>query len=103
MAYHLNQVWVHIDHYGDAYANNQEIIQAITENLDGEAVERVTQLHNEDTPELGNIDDFLQKLRSRFEDEAQSQEAEAEIKAIKQRGCPAKEYVREFCRIARKL
>ncbi|KAG8148169.1 hypothetical protein E2320_022436 [Naja naja] len=38
-----------------------------------------------------------------FEDEAQAQEVESEIKTIKQRGRPSKEYVREFHRIDGKL
>lgn len=63
----------------------------------------MTQLHNEGAPELGNVNDFLQELRSQFEDISHGQEPEAEIKKIKQRGCLAKEYVQEFWRIARKL
>lgn len=82
---------------------DQEMITAITENLEGEAAEWVAQLHDEDAPELGDVDKFLQELRERFEDMAQGKEAEAEIKAIRQRGCPAKEYVGEFQRLAGKL
>lgn len=89
LAFYLNCVWPHIDHYGDNYPNNQEIITIFTENLEGEAAEWVTQLLAEATPELGNIDKFLQELRKRFEDMAHGQEAEAEIEAIKQEGAPS--------------
>lgn len=79
------------------------MIQAITENFEGEAVEWMNQLHNKDAPELGNIDAFQQDLRARFKGESQAQEVEAEIREIKQKGHLAKEYVQEFRRIAGKL
>lgn len=83
------------------------MISATTDNLEGEAAEWVTQLHDEGAPELNNIDDFLQELRTRFEDMAQGHEAEEQIKAkkkmVKQRGRPAKEYVGEFQRLTGKL
>lgn len=66
------------------------MVQVVTENFDGEAVEWMNQLHNKDVPELGNIYAFLQEMRVRSKDESQVQEAEAEIKGIKQRGLPAK-------------
>lgn len=64
--------------------------------------EWVTQLHD-DSPELGNIDTFLKELRARFEDESQAQQAEAEIHKIRQKGHPAKEYVKEVRRVVGKL
>lgn len=72
LAFYLNWVWAHINHYGEGYTNNQEMITAITENLEGEAAEWVTQLYVEGVPELENIYEFLQGLRKRFEDMAQT-------------------------------
>lgn len=75
----------------------------MTVNLEGEAAEWVEQLHNKDVPELGNIDTFLQELRTRFKDDPETLQAEVEICMHKKRGRPAKEYVREFRRVAGKL
>ncbi|ETE57754.1 hypothetical protein L345_16529, partial [Ophiophagus hannah] len=44
-----------------------------------------------------------QELRSHFEDSSQAQEAEAEIKSIRQKGRPVKELVLEFRRLATNL
>lgn len=63
----------------------------------------MTQLHDEDAPDLGDSDIFLQELRARFKDESQTQQAEAEIQEIKQKSHPAKEYIREFRRLDGKL
>lgn len=61
------------------------------------------QLHDEGTPELENINDFLQELRMRFDNTDQGHEVKVETKAIKQRGHPTKEYIREFWRLTGKL
>ncbi|ETE59976.1 hypothetical protein L345_14287, partial [Ophiophagus hannah] len=104
LAFFLNRVWAHIDEYVSDYPSDQSMIQAITKKFKREAAEWMNQLHNKDVPELGNVDScFLQELRDRFKDESQAQESEAEIKEMKQRGCPAKEYIREFRRVAGKL
>lgn len=49
------------------------------------------------------MDDFLRELRARFKDSSRAQEAEAEIKLIRQKGWPVKEVVQEFCRQAARL
>ncbi|ETE72977.1 hypothetical protein L345_01188, partial [Ophiophagus hannah] len=69
-------------------------------NLEGEAAEWLTQLHDEDTPELGNINTFLQELRARFEDDSQALQATVEIHELKKKGRPIKEYVQEFWIVA---
>lgn len=46
--------------------------------------EWVTGLYDEETPELGNINDFLVEFRARFKDETQIQKAESEIWALRQ-------------------
>ncbi|KAG8142998.1 hypothetical protein E2320_000308 [Naja naja] len=38
-------------------------------------------------PQLGNVDEFLHELRKRFEDTAQDQEAEAQIKGLDKELC----------------
>lgn len=68
-----------------------------------EATDLVASLHDEDSPELGNAMVFLEELWARFEDETQVQQAEAEIRGLKQRGRSVKEYVWEFWRVAGKL
>lgn len=73
---------------------------AVAANLEGEAAEWVTSLHDEDALELGNINVFLEELRARFEDESQAQQAEVSIHNLKQRGQLAKEYVWEFQKVA---
>ncbi|ETE60218.1 hypothetical protein L345_14041, partial [Ophiophagus hannah] len=99
LAFYLNWVWANIDHYRENYPNDEEIIIAITENLKN----WVTQLHDEGTPKLGDVDELLQEMRKRFEDTAQGLDAEAEIKAIRQKGCLAKEYIGEFQRLTGRL
>ncbi|KAG8139841.1 hypothetical protein E2320_002610 [Naja naja] len=76
------------------------MIRAVTANLEGEVAELVTQLHDEDAPEMGNIDTFLHELRNRLEDDSQALQAEAEIRDLKQSSRPTKEYIQQFCRVA---
>lgn len=90
------------DHVAD-YPSDQAMVYTVTVNLEGEAVEWVTQLHDEDVPELGNINTFLKELRAMFKDDSQALQAKAEIHEIKQRGQPTKEYIQEFRRVAGKL
>lgn len=75
----LNQVWAHLDCHALIYPNDPAIVHVVTSNLEGEASQWVIQLHNEDAPELGNIDAFLQELRIRFKDDSQNLQAEVEI------------------------
>lgn len=53
LAFFLNQVWSHLDQYGEFYTDDEACVSAIGENLEGEAVEWVTLLHDEGAPELG--------------------------------------------------
>lgn len=46
---------------------------------------------------------FLEALHGRFEDEIQTQITEGELVALKQHGRPAKEYVKEFQKLAGRL
>lgn len=52
------------------YLSDWVMVCALTENLEREAAEWVTKLYDKDASELGNIDTFLQELRSRFEDDS---------------------------------
>lgn len=54
------------------YPSDWVMVRAVTVNLEGEAAEWVTQLHDKDAPELGNINAFFQELRSRFKDDPAS-------------------------------
>lgn len=60
-------------------------------------------LHDEGALEFDNMDDFLRELQAQFEDSSQTQEAEARIKMMKQRGWPTKEIVQEFHHLAGKF
>lgn len=70
---------------------------AIAETMtEGDAADWIAQLHDEGPPELENADEFVQLLRTRFEDISKREEAEDEIKDLKQGGQPAKEFVWEY-------
>ncbi|ETE62037.1 hypothetical protein L345_12209, partial [Ophiophagus hannah] len=102
LACFLNRAWSYSDHHGDEF-HDRVIVSILSDNLEEEASEWFTQVHDEGAPELDNIDDFLRALQARFEGSAQAQEAEAEIKMMKQKGWPAKEIVKEFLRLAGRL
>lgn len=103
LAYFLNWIWSHLNRYRGQYQPDQEMISVITDNMEGEAAEWVAQLHDEGAPELEDNNEFLQLLRTWFEDIAQRQEAEAEIRDLKKKGHPTKELVWKFQRVAGKL
>lgn len=56
--------------YALTYPDKVTMVNTVTANLEGEAAEWVTGLHD-GAPELGNIDDFLVEFRARFEDKTQ--------------------------------
>lgn len=66
----------------------------------GEATDWVASLHTHHARELVDVGKFLEPLRSQFEDETGVQVVEGELLAFKERGVPAKDYVREFRKIA---
>lgn len=53
LAFFLNQVWAHLDHYALAYLTEVVMVNVVATKPEGEAAEWVTRLHNEVTPELG--------------------------------------------------
>lgn len=57
-------------------------------------------LHSDQAQELMDVSLFLEGLRARFEDDTRVQVAEGELIALKQRGRPAKKFVKEFKRLA---
>lgn len=59
----------------------------------------MTNLHDEEVPELWDANLFIEQLRARFEVESQALQAEKEIHHLKQSGCLMKEYVQEFQRV----
>lgn len=71
LAYFFNRVWPYINHYGEQYQTDHDIISAIVDGMnEGDAAEWITQLHNECTPEFKDADEFVQLLWVRFEDTA---------------------------------
>ncbi|KAK9395668.1 interleukin-4 receptor subunit alpha [Crotalus adamanteus] len=95
----LNQVWVHLD----CYLDGAMMVNAVAANLEGEAANWVTNLHDDGAPELNDINLFMEQLRDQLEDESQVLMAKKEIHRLKQRGRPAKEYIHEFRRVANRL
>ncbi|ETE57380.1 hypothetical protein L345_16905, partial [Ophiophagus hannah] len=89
--------------HGDEFHDDAQLDQFLGDNLEEEASEWFTQLNDESAPELNNMNDFLRELQSHFEDSSRAQEAEAEIKSIRQKGRPGKELVLEFRRLATSL
>lgn len=71
--------------------------------MEGEVAEWLAQLNDEGAPELEDANEFVQLLRTRFDGTSQREEAEAEVKDLKQRGRPVKELVWEVQRVAGKL
>lgn len=103
LPFFLNQVWAHLNCYASAYPNDSVMVNVIATNLEGEVAEWVTSLHNEQAPELRDVNLFMGQLRARFEDEFQALQAEIEIRSLKLRGQPTKEYVWEFWKIAGRI
>lgn len=105
VALFLSQVISHFDPYGQfyPYPSQWAVVVAVTMVLTGEAVDWVADLHSEHARELTNVGMFLESLMGRFEDETRTQGVEGEIAAIKQRGRSAKEYIKEFKKIAGRL
>lgn len=79
LAFFLNQVQTHLDWHGKEHADNDAQVDTVMANLEGEAVEWVTAVHDKGAPELVNSDMFLGELRDRFSDIMQAQRAEAEV------------------------
>lgn len=71
-------------------------MDAVVANLEGEPVEWVMGLHDEETPEFGDPNAFLGELRDCSGDNTQIQQAESEIQAIRQGIRPVAEYIQEF-------
>ncbi|KAK9396385.1 hypothetical protein NXF25_019746 [Crotalus adamanteus] len=67
------------------------------------AVQYRAQPYSDQARELADVGLFLDALRTRFEDPTRLQWAEAQLVGLRQRGRPAKEYIREFQIIAGRL
>lgn len=60
-------------------------------------------LHDEDVPELIDLDAFMQSLQEHFEDLLAACCAEAHIRALKQGKQSVMEYIQDFRRLASHL
>lgn len=103
LAIFLCQVISYVDLYGHLYPSQWAIVVAITTGLRGEAADWAADLHSDHARELVDVGLFLEGLRARFEDESRVQQAEGELVSLRQRGRPAKEYVRDFRSLAGRL
>ncbi|KAK9403789.1 hypothetical protein NXF25_008616 [Crotalus adamanteus] len=59
LTFFLNHVWAHLDRYAYAYLDGDMMVNAVVANLEGEAADWVTNLHDEGAPEL-NINLFME-------------------------------------------
>ncbi|KAK9400665.1 hypothetical protein NXF25_011379 [Crotalus adamanteus] len=79
------------------------MVVAVTSSLQGEAAAWAADLYSDQARELADVGLFLDALRTRFEDPTRLQWAEAQLVGLRQRGRPAKEYIREFQKLAGRL
>lgn len=100
VALFLTQIISYLDVYGCCYPSQWVMVIAITAELMGEDTDWVADVHSDHTRELTDVGLFLEALWVRFEDESW---AEGELVALRQSSCPAKEYIKEFRKIASRL
>lgn len=63
---------------------NQVLLSVIVDGMnEGQTVEWIAELHNEEAPELDDANKFIQLLQGQFGDMAHQVEAEAQIKVLK--------------------
>ncbi|KAK9395765.1 hypothetical protein NXF25_019126, partial [Crotalus adamanteus] len=103
LAFFLNQVWSHLNHHGNNYPDEATRVDVNMANLEAEVADWVTILHDEDAPELATPDALLGSLWTCFGDPAQNQQAEIEVRRLRQGTRPVTEYIHEFCSIAVRL
>ncbi|KAG8124614.1 hypothetical protein E2320_019845 [Naja naja] len=71
-------------------------VNAVTLNLEGDAMEWLVSFSNEEAPELMNMDTFVEGMWGRFEDPTETCRAEARIHSIQQGKQLIVEYIEEF-------
>lgn len=64
LPFFLNQVWAHFDQTAYVYLNDAMMVNAVAANLEGEATEWVTSLHNEGASDLLDANLFMEQLRA---------------------------------------
>ncbi|ETE63213.1 Retrotransposon-derived protein PEG10, partial [Ophiophagus hannah] len=96
LAFFMNRAWSYIERHGNEFHDEAELVQFLGDNLEEEASEWFTQLNAEGAPELNNSSIHIL-------DSSRAQEAEAEIKSIRQKGGPTKDLVLEFRRLTTNL
>lgn len=62
LAHFLAQAWHHLKCNGGMYPDNKAWVHVVVVNLDKSASEWLVSLHDEDAPELVNLDAFMQAL-----------------------------------------
>lgn len=63
LVHFLAQAWHHLEHYGAMHPDNADQVHVITDNLEETASEWLVLLHDKNTPELDNLDTFIQALQ----------------------------------------
>lgn len=103
VALFIGQVLNHKDRYGHLYTSLWDMVMAVVVAMEGEATDWVADLYGDHAVALGDVGLFLAALQERFEDSTRSQQAEGELFAVRERGRPVTEYIREFQRLAGKV
>ncbi|KAK9407417.1 Retrotransposon-derived protein PEG10 [Crotalus adamanteus] len=97
LGYFLTQVWNYLKRYGGRHPDDSLRVNAISMNLEGDAMEWLVSLFDEVAPELHDVDPFMQELQNPFEDPTETRKADAKIRTIRQGKRTVAEYIREFC------
>lgn len=92
-----------MEKYGRDILSDQGQIHIVKPVLDGTAVDWVVDLHDANTPELQNFNQFMAALRCHFEDPLADHKAQEQIKTIWQSRQAVVEYTQEFQALASKL
>ncbi|KAK9400830.1 hypothetical protein NXF25_011544 [Crotalus adamanteus] len=92
LAFFLNQVWSRLAHHGNDYPDKAAQIDVIMDNLEAEAAEWVTILHDEDVPKPATPDALQGSLQMHFGYSVQNQWEEIDIRRIKQGTRPLIKY-----------
>ncbi|XP_058033410.1 protein-tyrosine kinase 6 isoform X1 [Ahaetulla prasina] len=92
----LTQVWNHMQDWGEDFLSDAARVRCVTRALEGVAADWMAVLHSENSPLLGNYDQFMAALRTRFEDPLAGPRARRRMKSIHQGRRSVAEYTQEF-------
>ncbi|ETE57834.1 hypothetical protein L345_16448, partial [Ophiophagus hannah] len=83
LALFLDSAEIYLKCYGHLYLSPRAMVNAISEWLEGEARGWLATLHKRRSPQLHDVDDFLQLLEVRFEEAEEDLYVEDELSSLK--------------------